>query len=98
MEVKGERKISQCGSMRALLSGMISFRCKKFMLSFSLLTSMTSSPSEPSTNVRLAVCASFEMSPMLGKGEVLYVLERSVAEWTENTHCKYHDFGGPFGT
>ncbi|KAF8415204.1 hypothetical protein L210DRAFT_103217 [Boletus edulis BED1] len=43
-------------------------------------------PSECSAKVQLSVCASFEHSPMLGKGEVLREVEICVAD-LRDTHC-----------
>lgn len=42
--------------------------------------------------VRLAVCASFEFSPMLGKGEPLRILDIRVGELLSRTERKYLDF------
>ncbi|KAG6375322.1 hypothetical protein JVT61DRAFT_3550 [Boletus reticuloceps] len=48
---------------------------------------MTYRPSECSAKVQLSVCASFELSPMLGKGEVLREVEICAGD-LRDTHCK----------
>ena len=50
---------------------------------------MISRPSEPPAKVKLSVCASFELSPMLGNGEVLRTVEIYVGDLIDHTHSKH---------
>ena len=46
-------------------------------------------PSEPSAKIQFSVCASFEFSPTLGKGEVLRTVEIPAGDLIDNTHSKH---------
>lgn len=64
-----------------------------FYFTLCLLMLSVSRPSQTSNKIQLSLCASFELSPMVGKGEILHTLESSVEELERDDPCKCYVSG-----